>query len=389
VEKTHFLAASPVNSVQPHNNFDNYYRQMVQDLPVAIYTCDHHGFISYFNNEAVKLWGRTPDIGTDLWCGSWKIFDTDGNPVSLNDCPMALTLKESRPIRGVEIVVERPDGKRVNVLPHPDPILNENGELVGAVNMLVDITEHKQAREANILLNYYNNQLEEFAYAASHDLQEPLRKIHAFSSLLLENCSCHLDERGKLYLGKITESASRMSSLIHDLLNFSKESKNNDLFSVTDLNRIIENIKTDLELLITSKNAIINVDPLPLIRSLPSQINRLFFNLLHNALKFSRDGVPPVISITISEHLFQDQGRLFLEINFADNGIGFDEKYSEKIFQLFQRLNDRHSYPGNGIGLALCKKIMENHDGSIAVSSKPQNGTIFSLRLPVELVLIG
>jgi len=389
VEKTHSTPASPVSSVQPNNNFDSYYRQMVHDLPVAIYTCDRHGFISYFNNEAVKLWGRTPTIGTDIWCGSWKIFDTEGNPVSLDDCPMALTLKEARPIRGVEIVVERPDGKRVNVLPHPDPIKDEHGQLVGAVNMLVDITEHKQAREANILMNYYNNQLEEFAYAASHDLQEPLRKIHAFSSMLLESYSWQLDERGKLYLGKITESASRMSSLIQDLLNFSKESKNNDLFSVTDLNRVIENIKSDLELLISSRNAVINVEPLPLIRSLPSQINRLFYNLLHNALKFSREDVRPVISITISEHLFHDQDRVFLEINFADNGIGFDEKYSEKIFQLFQRLNDRHSYPGNGIGLALCKKIMENHNGSIAVSSKPQNGTVFSLRLPIELVLIG
>jgi PAS domain S-box-containing protein len=386
VVKKNKTSTSQNDSVQS----DGQFRHLVQDLPVAVYTCDFNGQIQYFNAAAEKLWGRTPEIGKDVWCGSWKIFDTEGNPVSLADCPMAMSLKEGKSIRGIEIIVERPDGKQVHVLPHPDPILDEQGKVIGGVNMLVDITEHKQTREANILLNHYNSQLEEFAYAASHDLQEPIRKIHAFSSMLLEQYSTSLDEKGKNFVVKILESAGRMNSLIQDLLNFSRNTRSDELFAVTDLNRVIENIQSDLELMITAEEALITVDPLPVIRAIPSQMNRLFYNLVQNSLKFSRLGVPTVISITIANKLVENsEGRLFLQINFADNGIGFDLKDSDKIFQLFQRLNDRHSYSGNGIGLAICKKIIENHEGTITAKSTPGEGSVFSVTLPVDRVFIG
>lgn len=365
----------------------SYYHKLIETLPVAVYTCDKHGFIQFYNKAAVQLWGREPIIGKDLWCGSWKIFSPDGSPVLLDECPMALALKEGKSIRGVEIVVERPDGVKVNVLPHPDPILDEAGEITGAVNMLVDITELKQTKDKNALLKQYNNQLEQFAYAASHDMQEPLRKIQTFSGLLLQRNEAQLDEQGKKYLNKITNSAERMNSIIQDLLDYSRETRHDELFVKTDLNRILSDIQSDLELMITNKGATIVVEKMPMIRAIPSQINRLFYNLIQNALKFSQNGKPPYINVSVGKDVYFDSEQIpFMEIRVQDNGIGFEPQYEEKIFHLFQRLNDRHSFSGNGIGLALCKKIVDNHHGSIMAKSKPGSGTTFTVRLPIELV---
>lgn len=360
----------------PESEF--YFPQLIQALPAAIYTCDIRGYIQFYNKAAATLWGREPVIGRDLWCGSWKIFTLDGKPVSLDDCPMAVTLKEGRPVRGVEIVIERPDGMKVNVLPHPDPIFDKTGRLVGAVNMLVDITEHKKTKEINNLLQRYNEQLEQFAYAASHDMQEPLRKIHTFSNMLMERNAGQLDESGKNYLSKIIQSTDRMSSVINDLLDFSNASKSYEEMSAVDLNEVMEKVKTDLELIISDKEAAITYDNLPVVTGIPSQINRLFYNLINNALKFSNPGVSPAIHISAVCHSSS------VEILVKDNGIGFEPKYATKIFGLFQRLNDRYSYNGNGIGLALCKKIVENHNGNIHAESTPGEGASFYIDLPVK-----
>ncbi len=369
----------------PKNEY--YYQQLIQLLPVAIYTCDTEGFVIFYNKAAVELWGREPKLGEDLWCGSWKIFEVDGTPVPLNDCPMAVTLKEGRPVRGWEIVIERPDGTRRNVLPHPDPIIDENGNLMGAVNMLVDITEHKQTKEANQLLQHFNDQLEQFAYAASHDLQEPLRKIQVFSNMLLERNQQQLDEQGRKYLTKINESTIRMSSIVQDLLDYSRVTKSHNQFVEVDLNQVIEDVKSDLELMISNKNAHIICDLLPAIKGISSQLNRLFYNLIQNALKFSNPETPPVITITVSKDFVYQNDQPFFEIIVSDNGIGFEEKYSESIFNLFQRLNERALYEGNGIGLALCKKIVELHQGQISARSKPSEGASFYIRFPATLLV--
>lgn len=357
---------------------ESYYPQFIGALPAAIYTCDAQGYIQFYNSAAVTLWGREPQIGIDVWCGSWKIYQTDGSPLPLDDCPMAVTLKEGKPVRGVEIIVERPDGVKVNVLPHPDPIFDKAGRLIGAVNMLVDITEHKRTKETNNLLKRYNEQLEQFAYAASHDMQEPLRKIHTFSSMLMDRNADQLDESGKIYLSKIIQSADRMSSVIKDLLDFSNASKGLEQTSMVDLNEVMEKVQTDLELIISDKKATIRFADLPVIKAIPSQINRLFYNLINNALKFSKPDISPVIEIEATRH---DSA---IEVVVRDNGIGFDAKYADKIFGLFQRLNDRHSYNGNGIGLSLCKKIVENHNGCIRAASKPGEGATFFISLPTK-----
>lgn len=363
-------------------------KQLIQALPVAVYTCNADGFIQFYNKAAVDIWGKEPIIGEDLWCGSWRILQLNGAYLPLEECPMAIALKTGKPVRAQEVIIERPDGSRVNVLPHPDPLFDAEGKIIGAVNTLVDITDLRKSKQLNQLLKEYNDKLEEFAYAASHDMQEPLRKIHTFSNMLLESCGDQLNEKGKHYLDKICGSAERMNSIIQDLLNYSRETNAHAPVVETDLNYIIKNIISDLEILINNKEAIIKCGPLPVIKAIPSQMNRLFYNLIQNALKFSRAAIAPVISISVSKSLQTDKdNKSWFEIQVSDNGIGFDNKYADKVFSLFQRLNERHLYNGNGIGLALCKKIVENHRGHISVDSSPNEGTTFFIKFPVELVV--
>lgn len=514
---------------------------IVDVLPAAIYTCDINGKISYYNKAAAQLWGRKPEIGKDLWCGSWKIYDTNGELLPLDTCPMALALNERREIVGKEIIIEKPDGSRVNVLPNPKPLYDKDGIMTGAVNMLVDITEqkanqqliytsenkyrslsellekkveertatlkaseeryHKMVEEVqdyaillmnsdgyivnwnkgaenikgyseseilgknfrifyrerdrldqlpeqllneayttgramhegwrvrkdgtefwgsvvitalhdenkNIIgyskvtrdlterklaedqLNHYlrdiefrNKQLEEYAYIASHDLQEPLRKIQLFAELLEGN----LDnpEAMRRNLDKISASAKRMSNLIRDVLKYSQLSVTDQLYVDTDLNEILENIKEDYALLIEQKNVQIHIDKLPVIKGIPIQMHQLFSNLISNAIKFS-DGdtlieiKSSVVSGADAGYTALIEGRMYAYIVVKDNGIGFEQQYGEQIFKMFKRLSNN---TGTGIGLALCKKIVDNHNGHIHVKSEPGKGSEFTILLPVQ-----
>ncbi|MEI6946749.1 ATP-binding protein [Paraflavisolibacter sp. H34] len=360
------------------------YLQLLQSLPAALYTCDAQGYIQFYNEAAVQLWGREPEIGKDLWCGSWRIYRTDGSPVDLDTCPMAIALKEQRPVLGEEIVVERPDGLRRNVLPHPQPIFDRNGKLQGASNLLVDITDYKRLKEAHHRLEVLNADLEQFAYAASHDLQEPLRKIQTYASRLCATSMDQLSEKGKGDLMKVCESAERMMNLIKGLLHYSHKTNTEDDFVTVDLEEVLSHVQEDLELVIQQKGARIQHDPLPPIQGIPLQINQLFYNLVNNSLKFSRPGIPPEIRITCLRKTQEEEGSDFLEIRIADNGIGFDAQHSGRIFKLFQRLNSPDAYSGTGIGLALCKKIVANHRGEITATAEAGQGAVFCIRLPVK-----
>lgn len=650
---------------------EDHYHQILRDLPIAVYTCDIKGRILFYNKAAAELWGREPQLGKDLWCGSWKIYNPDGSQMAPDDCPMAITLKEGRPVDDHEVIIERPDGVRRYVMPHPKPVFDSSGQLRGAVNMLTDITKQKNSdralreseerlrlaaetsglgtwdlniksgmtvtseqhrqifdyakdsawslkrylaqvhpedmhiienafeegkrtgkmlyearvlrpdstvrwirvnaatfydekktparmvgtvmditnhkemhdilertvsertaalqnktdqlkkseeqyhrmvdevqdyaivllnrdgiiqnwnkgaqkikgygaeeiigkhvrifyqkadqesrlperlmgeaakngravlegwrvrkdgslfwgsivitamhdenqniigfskvtrdlterkeaeeellrftrrlEEKNTELERSNYELEQFAYIASHDLQEPLRKIQTFASLLEKNLDDPVE--AKKYFDKINSSASRMSTLIRDVLNYSRLSKTKEKFEMTDLNQILENVKSDFELLIREKEAELRVTSLPVISGIPHQLHQLFLNLVSNSLKFSRRN--PVIEITaeiLSENAIKQYPKLlpdikYVHIRFQDNGIGFEQKYAEQIFTIFQRLNTRNSYSGTGIGLALCKKIIENHQGFINATGEPDKGAVFNIILPVS-----
>jgi two-component system CheB/CheR fusion protein len=246
---------------------------------------------------------------------------------------------------------------------------------------------HKSNQE----LKQSNSQLDQFAYVASHDLQEPLRKILTFSARLQDK---HQDEMGtdvKYYLNKIQAASSRMRILIQDLLNYSRLLQHEKLFSTTDLNETVRNILSDFELLIQEKKAKITIDHLPSVDAIPVQMNQLFYNLLSNALKFSKADIPPVINIisrTLSEKEVEKYPSFnpsipYVEIIFKDNGIGFEQLYAKQIFTIFQRLHDKETYIGTGIGLALCKKIIENHHGEIFSNSKENEGAFFHVILPL------
>ncbi|WP_421825604.1 ATP-binding protein [Larkinella sp.] len=233
-----------------------------------------------------------------------------------------------------------------------------------------------------------NHELEQFAYIASHDLQEPLRKIQSFSELLQANLND--EEAARQYLTKISTSAKRMAELIKSVLNYSRLSTNADPFVETDLNQILEDVETDFELLIQQKRATIQRDRLPVIEGIPMQLIQLFSNLMGNSLKFSVKDPRIVIAsqafrpTDLARERGLNPGFDYVHIQFTDNGIGFEQAYAERVFTIFQRLNHRKSYSGTGIGLALCRKIVENHGGIIRAESELDKGTTFHIYLPVK-----
>lgn len=276
-------------------------------------------------------------------------------------------------------------------------------KLLGVVQ---DITEQKLAEEelekkvaartralaeANRLLHKTNTELNQFAYIASHDLQEPLRKITTYTGMLKSSMG-ELSFDSKNYITKIISSADRMKTLIHDVLAYSQVSESGQSFKLIDLNTVLEDIKEDYEIVISQKAAIITSDHLPFIEAVPLQMGQLFANLLSNALKFNNDNIPPHISIKARPATLEEVALIpqfnplltYYSIRFKDNGIGFSAEYAEKIFTIFQRLNNKALFDGTGIGLAICRKIALNHNGYISALSEPGEGAVFDVILPLR-----
>lgn len=239
-------------------------------------------------------------------------------------------------------------------------------------------------------LEQSNYELEQYAYVASHDLQEPLRKIRIFGGLIRDKSGDQLDAGMRLYLQRLIEAAERMTSLINELLKFSRLFKPEKLLTPIDLNDVLNNVLKDFDLMIHEKNVKITSSKLPVIEANLLHMNQLFYNLIHNALKFSDAGRQPELDISCKEltaeevmkHENLDARQRYYQINFKDNGIGFHEEFASQIFEIFKRLNEQHIYPGSGIGLALCKKIILNHHGVIWAEGKDKVGAIFHIILP-------
>ncbi|PBJ10150.1 PAS domain S-box protein [Flavobacterium sp. ACN6] len=243
---------------------------------------------------------------------------------------------------------------------------------------------------ANAELEINNQELQQFAYIASHDLQEPVRKISVFTEMLKENLEKD-PNKVNTYLNKITSSTKRMENLIKDVLGYSQLSNTSKIFEYIDLNQIVEDIITDFDLTIEQKNASISVAKLPIVEAIPLQMSQLFGNLISNALKYSKNGVAPNITITseilsysATKELSLDSTSEYVKIEIIDNGIGFSQNYAEQIFNIFQRLHGKDEFAGTGIGLAICRKIMQNHNGQITAESKEGVGTTFTIVIPVK-----
>jgi PAS domain S-box-containing protein len=266
---------------------------------------------------------------------------------------------------------------------------DEHNNVIGFTKVTRDLTEKKladdQLKQYAHELEEQNKELEQFAYIASHDLQEPLRKIQTFTEILER----HIDEpeQRKKYLERIQSSAERMSQLIHSVLEYSRLSITDVKLEPVDLNIVIENVKTDLELQISEKAVIVDTGKLPVVKGIQMQLHQLFLNLISNAIKFSDQD--PKIELAarlvraneLSQFPNVKPGMVYVEIMVRDNGIGFEQKYAEKIFTIFQRLHGQKTYPGTGIGLALCKKIVDNHHGYIRAESEPGKGSSFYVYL--------
>lgn len=264
-------------------------------------------------------------------------------------------------------------------------------ELIGFAKITRDLTKRKELErltQANLILESSNKELERFASIASHDLKEPLRKITMYSDIMLNDESHPLPQKYKDYLIKMVSSSKRMDRMIDDILKFSTLSVKQQ-FEKCSLKTIASDINELLEHTITEKKGVIHYTDLPEAIIIPSQMQQLFQNLISNALKFSRKEVPPEIVI---KHKFIKRENIhnddlwpadeYLQLSFTDNGIGFRQEYAEKIFTLFNRLNNTTAYEGTGMGLAICKKIAENHGGTIAASSEEGKGAEFTVLIP-------
>jgi two-component system CheB/CheR fusion protein len=286
-----------------------------------------------------------------------------------------------------------------------EPERNTAGDIVSWVGAFTDIHERKtveaqleqrvsertrELREANAQLQRSNHDLEQFAFVASHDLQEPLRKVKTFAERLRDEQTA-VTEKTSRYIDKISESTQRMSRLINDVLQYARLVRFGDSFEPTDLNAVLKNVVTDYELAIEQKNALVETAELPVVEAVPLQMNQLFNNLVGNSLKFTAPDRAPLVTITsrtlpVSEAtaLPLNRNGAYCEIKFADNGIGFNQQYAEQIFTIFNRLVGKEDYEGTGIGLALCRKIVTNHQGMISAESKEGEGTSFRVVLPLK-----
>lgn len=259
-----------------------------------------------------------------------------------------------------------------------------------AENILEDKVKERtmELEKSNQRLEESNNELQQFAFIASHDLQEPLRKIQTFSGLALDKFN-EREEKVKPYLGKIHDSATRLRNLVTDLLQYSKIYTDEE-FSVIDLDVMVKEILSDLELQIELKHCTFNIEKLPSVEGIPFQMRQVFQNLLSNSIKFSKANEACMISVSgelVTEKSFDAKPSPnggFCRIVVADNGIGFSNEFRSRIFEIFQRLRNRQSYEGTGIGLAIVKKVVERHDGIIDASGRENEGAKFTIVLPVR-----
>jgi light-regulated signal transduction histidine kinase (bacteriophytochrome) len=282
------------------------------------------------------------------------------------------------------------------------PLFNEEQKVERVLCVLHDVTRLYHSKEEldalNKSLEQKNRELESkheeiasFAFVASHDLKEPLRKIHTFSDYLIQTEQEHLSKTGKDYLKRIKQSVKRVDSLIEDILVLTKIHADRRHNRNIDLNDILFQVQKECKNVIKESGAKIEFDLLPVVIGNENQLLLLFRNLISNAIKFQKEGTSPELLIScqiiageeISKHTHLDSEKDFAKITFSDNGIGFDSKFTKKIFQVFQRLHTKDEYPGTGMGLAICRKIMENHGGIIEVEDTNENGSAFACYFPL------
>jgi PAS domain S-box-containing protein len=284
-------------------------------------------------------------------------------------------------VRDYPLTMRHVSGHTMDVVYNAAVYRNEAGELQGVFAAARDITERKRAEEAlqrqTKELERSNADLQQFAYVASHDLQEPLRIVAGFTQLLQQRYKGRLDSDADEFIAFAVDGANRMQRMINDLLAYSRVNTRNECFEAVALEDVLAQTLANLAMMIGENDAVVTHDPLPIVLANPTQMEHLLQNLVGNALKF-RDDKPPRVHISA-----QAQGNEWV-VSVQDNGMGIAPEYHDRIFAIFQRLHNRDAYPGNGIGLAVCKRIVERHGGRIWVESTPGKGSTFYFSIPRE-----
>lgn len=517
---------------------------ILDSLPTAVCVCDMAGIIKRYNEKAVQLWGRRPQTGNsaERFCGSYRLYLTDGTYLPHDQSPVAACIKDGQPIKDLECILERPDLSRIYIRVNVMPVIDEFGKQTGAINCFDDITQQKDAeqglhrkigeeklremaaslekivdrktqdlvrkteelkkseeryhkmveevedyailmldkngtimnwnkgaekikgyKEEEIVgrnfqefylpedrekglplqllqlaretgkalhegwrkrkdgsafwgsivltaihnneggvigftkvtrdlterklaedrmkdylnqLEFQNKELEQFVYAASHDLKEPLRKLTLYNNFIADDPANQLEEKSREYLNRSLKAAERMKALIEDLLVYSRSTFTAEFYEAVDLNPIIDEIITLHKEEIGEGH--VDVDRLPVVQGVPVQMKQLFFNLINNAIKYKHPDREVEIKIAAEKQ------KQYYKISVVDNGIGFDQTHADRIFEVFQRLNNAPYTKGSGIGLAICKKIVQNYKGFIEAEGQLDQGARFSVYLPVD-----
>lgn len=377
---------------------ENDYRQLTDSLPLMMFSVNIRGIITYTNKWLQDYFGSPPK---ELSGNHWQNFLHPADFRSFEkDLRNAFSMQV--PLNGQYRFLRQSSGDSLWHFFSMIPLKNEKRTVIRWIAFIVDIHAQKlmeQAMKDNrelketrdslfenqkelqdkiLQLNRSNYELEQFARLASHDLQEPLRKIFFYSDLMKRNYAEKLDAPGLNTLNNMASAASRMKELINDLLAYAQLQEQKLPFEPVNLNAVIHQIIKDLDITIKEKNATIETEELPVVYGNKVRLTQLFMNLLANALKYSKKDVPPDIRIVASVN----DEKVCIKVK--DNGIGFDERYSEKIFGLFERLHSRDQFPGTGIGLSICRKITELHHGTISATSKPGEFSEFEVTLPLN-----
>ncbi len=374
----------------------NYFRQLVKELPAAVYSCDVDGYVDFYNNAAEKVWGRKPVLGVDQWCGSFRMFKLDGTELPHDECPMAICLKKEVAILGEEIIMEREDGTRSIVMVYPQPEFDLSGELKGAINMVFDITAQatvkdqlveaiKNAEQKTQIAENAVQAKQQFLSNMSHEIRTPMNAIIGFTNVMLKT---ELSPKQKEFLRAIKTSGEALTVLINDILDLAKVDAGKMTFekrafkmeeSITAMLHLFETKiqEKNLELVKEYDTKI----PKVLVGD-PVRLHQIILNLVSNAEKFTTQG-----KITVSVNLLhEDDEKVTIEFTIADTGIGIAEENLKDIFENFQQASTGTSrlYGGTGLGLAIVKQLVEPQGGTIRVKSKIDKGSTFSFILDFE-----
>ena len=350
------------------------YRQFLEALSVAVYTTDADGRVTFFNQAAVDLWGRTPDAG-EMWCGSWKLFWPNGDPMAHGECPMAIALKERRSVRGYEGIVERPNGTRVSFVPYPTVVTDEGGQMIGAINVLVDVSDQRRAEDG---LRAAIAVKDEFLGLVSHELRTPVTTILGNAKLLAARKDV-AEPLGSL-LRDLGSEAERLASVVENLLVLTRAG------APIDMDRepqVLDHVVRDAQATFARRHPEREVQVSGdlhgrIVDADRAYLDLLLANLLGNANKYS----PPGEAVDVEFDIRND----WLEVRVMDRGIGFEPVEADDLFTAFYRTEDaKRMASGLGIGLSACRLLVDLLGGRIWATPRTGGGSEFGFALPAAV----